>query len=44
MQGKFRLCVVHLVGHSVQEDDPKTTAKHLYEFLYMFRIPQNKAD
>ena len=44
MQGKFKLCVLHHVGHSVQEDDPKGTAKLLHEFLYIFRIPQNKAD
>lgn len=44
MQGKFKLCVLHHVGHSVQEDDPKATAKLLYEFLYIFRIPQNRAD
>lgn len=44
MQGKFKLSVLHHVGHSVQEDDPKATAKLLYEFLYIFRIPQDKAD
>lgn len=41
MQGKFKVCVVHNVGHSVQEDDYHATAKLLHEFLFLFRIPQN---
>lgn len=39
MQGRFRLKVVYDVGHSVQEDNWKETAKICYEFLYNFRIP-----
>lgn len=39
MQGKFKLTVLHNVGHSVQEDDFKGTAKMLYEFMKDFRIP-----
>lgn len=39
MQGKFKVCVIHNVGHSVHEDDFKTTAKELYNFLKDFRIP-----
>lgn len=40
MQGKFKLIVIHGVGHFVQEDDYKATARTLYEFLNDFRIPQ----
>lgn len=40
MQGKFKLTILHGVGHSVQEDDYKGTARMLYEFLKDFRIPQ----
>ena len=39
MQGKFKVAVIHNVGHSVQEDDYKATAKELYNFLKDFRIP-----
>ena len=39
MQGKFKLTILHNVGHSVQEDDFKGTAKMLYQFLKDFRIP-----
>lgn len=39
MQGRFRLKVIYDVGHSVQEDNWKETAKVCYEFLYSFRIP-----
>jgi hypothetical protein len=39
MQGKFKLMVLHNVGHSVQEDDYKGTARMLYDFLKDFRIP-----
>lgn len=39
MQGKFKLVVLHGVGHSVQEDDYKGTARMLYDFLKDFRIP-----
>jgi hypothetical protein len=30
MQGKFKLVVLHGVGHSIQEDDYKGTAKILH--------------
>jgi protein phosphatase methylesterase 1 len=40
MQGKFKLSVLHGVGHSVQEDDSKGTAKLLYDFMIDFRVPQ----
>lgn len=39
MQGKFKLTVLHNVGHSVQEDDFKGTARMLYDFMKDFRIP-----
>jgi len=39
MQGRFRLKVIYDVGHSIQEDNWKETAKVCYEFLYNFRIP-----
>jgi hypothetical protein len=39
MQGKFKLSILYNVGHSVQEDDYKGTARMLYEFLKDFRIP-----
>lgn len=39
MQGKFKLQILHGVGHSVQEDDYKGTARMLYQFLLDFRIP-----
>ncbi len=39
MQGKFKLSVVHNVGHSVQEDDYKATARIFYQFIKDFRIP-----
>ena len=39
MQGKFRVVVLHNVGHSVQEDDFKATARELYNLLKDFRIP-----
>jgi len=42
MQGKFKLTILYGVGHSVQEDDYKGTAKMLYEFLKDFRIPQTQ--
>lgn len=41
MQGKFKVSVIHNVGHSVQEDDYHQTAKLFHEFLFQFRIPQN---
>lgn len=44
MQGKFRLAVLQHVGHSVQEDDYKGTARLLYDLVQMFRIPQNEAE
>jgi protein phosphatase methylesterase 1 len=43
MQGKFKLTVLYNVGHSVQEDDYKGTAKMLYEFIKDFRIPMTVA-
>lgn len=30
MQGKFKLTILHGVGHSVQEDDYKGTARMIY--------------
>lgn len=44
MQGKFKLTILHNVGHSVQEDDFKGTAKMLYEFLKDFRIPMTLSE
>ena len=44
MQGKFKVVVIHNVGHSVQEDDPKATAKECYNFLKDFRIPMTLAE
>jgi hypothetical protein len=41
MQGKFKVNVIHNVGHSVQEDDCHATAKVFHEFLLLFRIPQS---
>jgi protein phosphatase methylesterase 1 len=41
MQGKFKLSILHGVGHSVQEDDYKGTARMLYDFMKDFRIPQS---
>jgi hypothetical protein len=41
MQGKFKLSILHDVGHSVQEDDFKGTAILLHDFLMLFRIPSN---
>ena len=39
MQGRFKVVVVPNVGHSVQEDDFKATAKELHNLLKDFRIP-----
>lgn len=39
MQGKFKVVVIHNVGHSVQEDDFRATAKECYNFIKDFRIP-----
>lgn len=44
MQGKFKLTILHGVGHSVQEDDFKGTARMLYEFLKDFRIPMTLSE
>lgn len=44
MQGKFKLSVLHNVGHSVQEDDFKGTARMLYDFLKDFRIPMTLSE
>lgn len=44
MQGRFKLTVIHNVGHSVQEDDYHGTAKVLHEFMFLFRIPQTSAE
>ena len=47
MQGRFKVVVIHNVGHSVQEDDHKATARELYNLLKDFRIPmtlQEKAE
>lgn len=39
MQGKFKVVVIHNVGHSVHEDDFKSTARECYNFLKDFRVP-----
>lgn len=39
MQGKFKVVIIHNVGHSVQEDDCRSTARELYNLLKDFRIP-----
>ncbi|CAD8165595.1 unnamed protein product [Paramecium octaurelia] len=39
MQGKFRLIVLQNTGHSIQEDDPKSTAYNFHDFILKFRIP-----
>ena len=39
MQGKFKVVIIHNVGHSVQEDDYKSTARELYNLIKDFRIP-----
>lgn len=44
MQGKFKLIVIHNVGHSVQEDDYKATARELYGFIKDFRIPMTLSE
>ena len=44
MQGKFKVVVIHNVGHSVQEDDFKTTAHEFYNFLKDFRIPMTLSE
>lgn len=44
MQGKFKLSVLQNVGHSVQEDDYKGTAKLVHELVSIFRIPQTLAE
>jgi len=38
MQGRFKLDVVTRVGHSIQEDDPKTLSKLIIAFLAAFKI------
>lgn len=44
MQGKFKLSVLHGVGHSVQQDDFKGTARMLYDFMKDFRIPMTLSE
>jgi protein phosphatase methylesterase 1 len=44
MQGRFKVVVIHNVGHSVQEDDYKSTARELYNFLKDFRIPMTMSE
>ena len=39
MQGRFKVVIIHGVGHHVHEDDFKTTAKEFYSLLKDFRIP-----
>lgn len=41
MQGKFKLEVYQNVGHSVQEDDPLSTAKSLYTLVDKFKVPRS---
>jgi hypothetical protein len=38
MQGRFKVVVMHNVGHAVHEDDYHTTTKELYNFVKDFRI------
>ena len=40
MQGKFKVVVIHNVGHNVHEDDFKATAKECYNIIKDFRIPR----
>lgn len=44
MQGKFKVVVIHNVGHSVQEDDYHSTAKELFNFVKDFRIPMTLSE
>jgi hypothetical protein len=44
MQGKFKLSVLHNVGHSVQEDDYKGMTNLIHELVAIFRIPQSKTE
>lgn len=39
MQGKFKVVILHGVGHAIPEDDYHTTAKELFNFVHDFRIP-----
>ncbi len=43
MQGKFKVVVLHNVGHCVQEDDYRGTARIIHEFMRDFRIPMTKS-
>lgn len=44
MQGKFKLIVLHNVGHSVQEDDHRGSAKMIHDFMKDFRIPMTLSE
>jgi hypothetical protein len=44
MQGKFKVVVIHNVGHSLQEDDYHSTAKELFSFVRDFRIPMTLSE
>ena len=41
MQGKFKVCVLHNVGHYMHEDDYKNCGRQFHQFLTTFRLPQN---
>lgn len=44
MQGKFKVVIIHNVGHSVQEDDFKATAREFYNLIKDFRIPMTLSE
>ena len=44
MQGKFRLNVLHNVGHCMHEDDPLNTARELHKMVIAFRVPVSISD
>lgn len=44
MQGKFKVVVLHNVGHCVHEDDFKGTARVVYDFMRDFRIPMTEGE
>lgn len=41
MQGKLQLEVVANAGHSLQEDQPRETAKRIAEFIVRHKLPQS---
>lgn len=44
MQGRFRLNVLHNVGHCMHEDDPLNTARQLHLMITSFRVPVSISD